>query len=167
MFNRHVLTAVTLTVLLVLVGVGAFVGWRTISAPVEEEGEQAAPTCVAGVKRGQKLKSSEVTVSVFNAGNRPGLAARTRTELTGRGFLRGEVGNASGSLSRVRFVRVLAPNRRDPAALLVARQFGPRTFVQATKRNLGPGVDVVVGDDFVGLVKAKRSITARAAGSGC
>jgi hypothetical protein len=108
-----------------------------------------------------------VTVSVFNAGGRSGLADQTLGELTARGFIAGEIGNAPRDVSDVKFVRVLAPKRNDPAALLVARQFGPQTLVQPRAEDLGRGVDVIVGDKFAGLVKAPRKIKARAAGSGC
>ncbi len=39
----------------------------------------------------------------------------------------------------------------DPAATLVAQAFGPRTLVQVTKTDLGPGIDVLVGNRFRGL----------------
>jgi hypothetical protein len=165
--SRRVLTTVTMLVLLGLLAVGAVVGWRALSAPADGSGEADAPRCAEGVQRGEKLAAREVTVSVFNAGNRSGLAGQTIEQLSSRGFLEGEVGNAPGSLASVRVVRVLAPNRNDPAARLVAVQFGPNTFVQQSEEDLGPGVDVVVGDDYVGMVKAPRTITARASGSGC
>ena len=40
-------------------------------------------------------------------------------------------------------------------------------MVQPTTEDLGPGVDIVVGDKFAGLVKAPRKIKAQTAGSGC
>ena len=67
----------------------------------------------------------------------------------------------------MRIVRVLAPSRNDPAAQLVARQFGPDTLVQPRGQDLGPGVDVIVGDKFAGLVKAPRKLKAETAGTGC
>jgi hypothetical protein len=167
--SRRLLTTVTMVVLLGLLAVGALVGWRALSAPAGEESEEpeAASGCSDGVQSGEKLSSNEVTVSVFNAGDRSGLAGQTLEGLVSRGFLEGEVGNAPGSLARVRVVRILAPNREDPAARLVAAQFGPNTFVQESEEDLGPGVDVVVGDEYVGMVKAPRTITAQASGSGC
>lgn len=162
--SRRLLTTVTMVVLLGLLAAGAVVGWRALSAPA---GSDDDPQCEEGVERGERLTSKEVTVSVFNAGNRSGLAGQTMEGLVARGFIEGDVGNAPGELARVRVVRVLAPNRKDPAARLVARQFGPKTFIQQSDQDLGPGVDVVVGDEYVGMVKARRAITARTAGSGC
>jgi hypothetical protein len=165
--SRRLLTTVTMVVLLGLLAVGAVVGWRALSAPADGSAEEAGPRCAEGVQRGEKLTSGEVTVSVFNAGNRSGLAGQTLEGLVSRGFLEGDVGNAPGSLAQVRVVRILAPSRDDPAARLVAAQFGPNTFVQQSDEDLGDGVDVVVGDEYVGMVKARRSITAKASGSGC
>ena len=109
------------------------------------------------MERGDRLVTEDVTVSVYNAGNRAGLAGRTQEELVSRGFIAGDLGNAPEGLGDVRVVRVLAASRQDPAALLVARQFGENTFVQVSDGDLGAGVDVVVGDDYVGLVKAPRA----------
>jgi hypothetical protein len=164
--HRRALTAVTLLVLLGLLVAGTWVGWRTLSAPVADDGS-SEPRCRGDVKSGDRLATSDVTVSVYNAGGRSGLAERTQEELTARDFIAGDIGNAPAGLGDVRLVRVLAASRQDPAALLVARQFGRDTFLQVSQRDLGPGVDVVVGDDYVGLVKAPRKITAQAEGSGC
>jgi hypothetical protein len=39
----------------------------------------------------------------------------------------------------------------DYSAKLVALAFGPQTQVEVTKTDLGPGVDVLVGNAFKGL----------------
>jgi hypothetical protein len=167
--HRRTLTAVTLTALIALLAVGAFVGWRALFSPLSNETEAepgSAPGCADGVARGDTVRTRDVTVSVYNAGTRAGLAAQTQDELVARGFIPGDLGNAPDDLSSVRFVRVLAETRRDPVARLVALQFGPNTRVQAAAA-LGSGVEVVVGDRFKGLVKAPRRIRADAPGSGC
>jgi hypothetical protein len=167
--HRRTLTAVTLTVLIALLAVGAFVGWRALFSPLPSETEEnpaAAPGCADGVARGDTVRTRDVTVSVYNAGTRSGLAGQTQDELVARGFIPGDLGNAPDDLSSVRFVRVLAETRRDPAARLVALQFGRDTRVQAAP-DLGSGVEVVVGDKFRGLDKAPRRIRADAPGSGC
>ena len=168
--GRTGLAGITFLVLFSILGLGAFFGWRAVSGPVEglaEDTPSEGPTCREGLAAGDVVRTGDVTVSVFNAGNRSGLADQTLGELTARGFLAGEVGNAPGAVGDVKFVRVLAPSRVDPAALLVAKQFGPQTLVQPTTEDLGPGVDVIVGDKFAGLVKAPRQVKAQAAGSGC
>ncbi len=167
MAKRRTLTAVTLTVLVALLATGAFVGWRALFAPVPDvptAGTGAAEECQ--VSRGDTVRTRDVTVSVYNAGSRSGLAGQTQDELVARGFIPGDIGNAPDDLSGVRFVRVLAETRRDPAARLVALQFGKKTRVQAAP-DLGSGVEVIVGDRFKGLVKAPRKIRADAPGSSC
>jgi hypothetical protein len=120
-----------------------------------------------GVARGDVVRPADVTVSVYNAGTRTGLAGQTLDQLVARGFIKGRAGNAANKYASVRYVRVLAPTRNDPVAKLVALQFGPRTLVQAATRNQGPGVEVVVGDAFVGLAKAPTKLRAATSGSGC
>lgn len=170
MTNRRVLSAVTLVVLLGILGVGAYIGWQRLTAPVEDKTaptKTAGPRCDAGVHKGDVVKTRDVTVSVYNAGDRTGLAGQTMSELEARGFIAGEVGNAPEDLASVDWVRVLARSKTDPAARLVALQFGRQTLVQAVKQDLGPGVEVIVGDKFLGLVKAPAEIKAQAPGSGC
>ena len=171
MSRRTAISAVTLTVLVALLVVGAVVGWRALVSPSESSDQPTAATrrsgCDARVTRGDLVTPRKVRVSVYNAGSRSGLAGETLSSLADRGFRRGRVGNAPSAYSTVRFVRVLAPTAKDPAARLVALQFGRSTFVDRVKRNLGPGVEVVVGDGFLGLTRAPGRLRATAPGSGC
>jgi hypothetical protein len=165
--GRRAVTGVTLTVLAGLLVVGGLVGWRALSAPVPgDDGDSTGTRCDAGVAKGDLIRTRDVTVSVYNAGNRSGLAGQTQQELAARGFIEGDVGNAPADAADVRFVRVLTTSRDDPAARLVARQFGKRVQVSVAP-DLGAGVEVIVGNRFAGLVKAPRSMRAKAAGSGC
>ena len=170
MTNRRIVSAVTIAVCIGLLVVGVWFGWQQMSAPLPGDDaprEAAAPQCAEGVARGEVVRPEDVTVSVYNAGSRSGLADQTRSELAARGFIPGDVGNAPSTLEDVRFVRVLAEQRDDPTARLVALQFGTNTYVEASTLDLGPGVEVVVGDDFVGLVDAPTKLKARRASSGC
>ena len=167
--RRHLLTAVTLLVLVSLVVAGGYYGYQALFAPVGEDtnARRGRADCEQGLSKGETVRSRDVTVTVLNAGTRSGLASEVQNRLVGRGFLAGGTDNAPDDLA-VRFVRVLAPSRNDPAARLVAVQFGERTYIQRTRTDLGPGVDVVVGDRFRGLVQdAPRRLRATAAGSGC
>ena len=171
--NRRTLTAVTLVVLTGLLVVGAVVGVRALFAPLpgseeEQDATAAAANCNPDLTAGKRVRSKDVTVSVYNSSSRGGLAGSTRDSLAERGFLPGEAGNAPDGVSTETVV-VLAPSRKDPAAQLVARQFAKKkkTVIRVTDENVGPGVDVVVGSDFPGLVKAPKRIKAKADGSGC
>ena len=166
--DRRTLSAVTLLVLCGVLAVFAVVGWRTLTAPGPWSGEEAAADdCVAGLSKGDLVRTNDVTVSVFNAGTRSGLAGRTQEELLARGFLPGDLGNSPDDVGSVRRVAVLAADKDDPAAMLVALQFGRDTKVRRYADDLGSGVAVVVGDGFDGLAPAPRRMRAQADGSGC
>ena len=173
MTNRKVISAVTMVVLVGLLVAGAWYGWQSISAPLpggDDDPPQrraAKARCNDAVARGDLVGSDDVTVSVFNAGSVSGLADQTLSELTARGFVRGDAGNAPTELETVQFVRVLAPTEGDPTAELVALQFGANTVIQEFSDKLGPGVDVVVGDSFAGLVDAPTEIKAKQSAPGC
>ncbi len=161
MGGRRTLSAVTLVVLTALLVTGLVVGWRSFTAPIGDEvAAEPSETCATQVARGDVVRTRDVTVSVFNAGNRAGLADQTRSQLEARGFIAGEIGNAPEEFA-VQLVRVLAPRKDDPGAQLVAAQFGPNTLIQVTDADLGPGVDVVIGEEFEGLAKdAPRRVRA-------
>jgi hypothetical protein len=163
-----VLSAVTLLVLCGMLVVFLLIGWQQMTAPGpwNDDGAPNAGDCVQGLAKGDLVRTTDVTVSVYNAGSRSGLASRTQEELLARGFLPGDLGNAPKDLADVPRVQVLAPSAKDPAAMLVARQFGRKTRVQEHE-DLGAGVEVVVGDRFKGLAKAPRRMRAQADGSGC
>ena len=163
-------TAITLVVLVGVLVVGVVVGMRSLFAPVTGEKEAASgttPSCDATkVKKGQRLSTRQVQVSVYNAGSRSGLADTTMGDLVERGFTKGRVGNAPAD-SGVKRVQVWTTDENDPAARLVARQFGRDTKVRFVDDDLGPGVDVLVGDNLRSLSKAVRSVVVTSSSSAC
>jgi hypothetical protein len=170
MRRRHLTTAVTLLVLVGILVAGVILGVRSLLAPIPEDGSPTAnpgPTCTTkSVREGQRIRSRQVQVSVFNGGSRVGLAGSTLSALAKRGFRRGEAGNAPEG-TRVRRVQVWTVERHDVAARLVARQFGRSTVVRVTRTDLGPGIDVVVGDGLDGLVRARRVVVVKRSASIC
>jgi hypothetical protein len=159
-------TGVTLLVLCAILAGGAWVGWRQLFEPVSDDPEQSDCTRTE-VRPGQRLRSRAVTVSVFNAGDRVGLADQTRNGLVRRGFRDGGVGNAP-SETTVRRVQVWTTQRQDLAARLVSRQFRGQVPIRVVEENLGPGVVVVVGNLFDGLRPgAPRSLRATKGQSTC
>ncbi len=167
MRGRHITTGITLVVLLGILAVGAVIGAKSLFAPIDNNTASPSPTCTPkAVKKGQRIHPHQVQVSVFNAGTHAGLAQRTMSKLVKRGFRRGEVGNAPSS-AHVKRAQVWTRLHHDPAAALVARQLGKGTAVEVKHANLGPGVDVVIGDDFSTLAKAPKVVVAKRSSSVC
>lgn len=157
MTRRHLTTAVTMLVLVGLLVLGAVWGWQSLFTESPRAAEPA-PTCDPQVvEAGGKIRSGQVTVSVYNGGTRSGLANQTMNALMARGFQTGDVGNAPSDVE-VRKVQVWSTVENDPRARLVARQFGKGVKVRYVDEDLGPGVDVIVGNRFRDLVKAPRAL---------
>jgi hypothetical protein len=150
MTGRSITTAVTLLVLvLVLVGM-AIVGFRQLTAPLPSIRTEAEACTGAEKEVRGFLRRSEVQVSVFNAGSIGGFAGATLERVERAGFRAGNAGNAPTS-AEVRRAVVWTTEPDDPAAALVAQALGRRTKVEVTETDLGPGVDVIVGNRFKGL----------------
>ncbi len=150
-------TAVTIAVLGVILFVGAAWGWSSLTEPFPEAADP--PTCVdRPIARGEKVYPDQVVVSVFNAGNREGLAGRTMQLLGEQGFGAGDSGNAPVG-TRVAKVEIWTKDPRNPAVRLVASRFGPDTEV-VRRSAAGAGVFVVVGDAFQKLVAGRKAVRA-------
>ncbi len=167
MRGRHLTTGITLLVLVGILAVGGVYGVKSLFAPIPSDTPSAGTDCSATtVKKGQKIRARQVRVSVFNAGSRSGLADETLIALVRRGFRKGQAGNAPEG-AKVKKAQVWTTQRKDPAAKLVARQFGKATKVRFVDQDLGPGVDVVVGDGFGKLAKAKKVLVVKKSTSAC
>lgn len=168
--RRHLLTVVTMVGLCVLVVWAAMWGWRSLFADLPSSpllATDRTPACQrVHVSAGDKIHARQVQVSVYNSGNRQGLASDALDALIERGFLAGEVGNAPSNVHVPR-AQVWSTKRGDARARLVARQFGPNVQIRITKKNLGSGVDVVLGDRFGHLKQAPLVVKARKAQTFC
>jgi hypothetical protein len=153
--NLHVKTLVTLAVLAVLLLVGIAWGWSAMTSPFPQKAQTKVcyPTVV---QAGDRVSAPKVTVSVFNASDRVGLAERTLTAFEDQGFGTGNVGNAPKD-AHVLFAQVWSTDRSDPAVRLVVSRLGPRAHV-IERQHSGPGVVVMVGPAFTKLVAGKASI---------
>lgn len=171
MTSRHVTTGVTMAVLCVILGLAAVVGFNTLFAPLpgaeEEPAATGSPSCEPGqVKKGERLRSSAVTVNVYNGGTTVGLAGATLDSFRSRGFQGGASGNAPKG-SKVLRAQVWIQEGEEDAGRLVALQMGPRVPVVTREKDLADGIDVVVGNRFRTLVKAPRSVVVKKAESTC
>lgn len=150
--DRRQTSAATLGVLaLICVGMLVFgLAQATKGFPKASFGDSDSVCTEKTIPAGTKVRTGDITVSVFNAGKRSGLAGQTMEKLIVRGFGAGESGNARKT--KVEKVEIRAAHR-DAAARLVAAQFGRNTPIETDKDLLGVGVVVIVGDQFQSLAK--------------
>jgi hypothetical protein len=153
--NAHVKTALTLAVLAVLVMGGVAWGLSAVSSPFPHRASQQAcyPTTL---QPGDRVSAPKVTVSVFNASDRIGLAERTMTAFENQGFGAGDVGNAPKK-AVVHYAQVWTTSRSDPAVKLVLSRLGNGARV-VHRQHSGTGIVVMVGAQFDKLVSGKASI---------
>jgi hypothetical protein len=146
MISSPVRSALTFGVLTILLLLGLVWGWTALTAPFPELGkpqitvEPAAVCENRNLKRGDTVTPRDVAVSVFNAGTRDGMATEVMGELAKRDFGPGETGNA--------------PDSVDVANVEVWGD--PKNPARGTP--LGPGVVVVVGNDFRRLTGDKTEV---------
>ena len=151
---RSTLTLVFLVA--VLLGAGLW-GWGALTAPLPRADD--LPPCEDTlVPAGTRVYPDQVSVSVFNASSRTGLAARTMGLFTDAGFAEGDRGDAPRGTTVAR-AQIWASDPANPAVRLVRSHLGEDTPVVAGEE-LGVGVVVIVGEDFEALVKGKRSARA-------
>jgi hypothetical protein len=152
--NLHVKTLLTLAVLAALVLTGIAWGWSALTKPFPHT--PAVKVCYpTDVQPGDRVSAPKVTVSVYNASERVGLAERTMSEFEAQGFGPGDVGNAPKGTS-VLYAQIWTEDRSNPAVQLVTSRLGPRAHI-ITHQAKGPGVTVLVGQQFVKLVQGKQS----------
>jgi len=130
---------------------GGITGFRLLTSSADTA--DPAPTCTnKTVKKGEKLDSNLVTVNVFNASNRSGLANRVTINLQTNGFLGGTIGNNESNVKPRRVV-ILTDDSNDPRVRLVAQQFKDKVLYRTPDVTVDSGVIVIVGDDYAGLRK--------------
>jgi LytR cell envelope-related transcriptional attenuator len=152
--NIHVKTLLTLSVLAVLVLLGVVWGWSAMTTPFPHK--TAPKICYpTRLQPGDRVSAPKVTVSVYNASERVGLAERTMSGFEDQGFGPGDVGNAPKD-SGVLYAQIWTEDRHNPAVQLVASRLGPRAHI-ITHKPKGPGVTVLVGPAFSKLVQGKQS----------
>ena len=155
--TRSPVAAVSLAATAVIVVVMAIWGVNAFTAPIEDDDggttsatDDGTVVCGAGQEATivEYLKRSEVVVSVYNAGKKAGRARTTLDLLESSGFRAGEIGNAPEG-SEVPRAEVHAKSSDALAAGLVAQALGKNAQVVVTEASdLGPGVNVLIGDKF-------------------
>ncbi len=149
---RIVRTPITLLLLLGVLCYAAWWGYTNVLRPIPPA--PAQPCVDQSINKGQ-LKSSQVTVKVYNGGNKRGLAGDVGRELRDQGFNVIRTTNTAEKISRTVIVGAEAKN---PEVLLV-QSFFKNAVVKGDKR-VDRTVDVLVGNKYAGFNKdAKRTYT--------
>lgn len=126
-----------------------FAAWYALSY-IRADNSQAAPPTTSSSTTSCELAPKDVTVNVYNATNRDGLAARVSQALRERGFVVKTVANDPKraeltGLGELRYGKVGAAG-----AELVDAHVG--SFARKVDERARPSVDVVLGPTFDSLV---------------
>lgn len=140
---RIIRTPLTLLVLLGILCYGAWWGWKNIVAPPEKA---PPPRCIPTKVTDKELKSSQVTVRVYNGGDKRGLAAEVSRDLRAEDF---NVLAPANTNQKVTTTIVIGNGAKNPEVLLV-KSFFKRARVKADGRS-DHTVDVMVGDRYAGF----------------
>lgn len=151
--SQAVRTSLTMLVLGGLLLGAALWGWSAATEPLPAQVDP--PICVdTPVSTGDEIDPEEVTVTVYNASDRAGLADRTMQALMAAGFAEGQMGNVK---ARVQTAVIWADSPTNPAVQLVADYLGPGVKIEQ-RDSPGVGVNVVVGEKFGRVVKGVPSV---------
>ncbi|WP_420176757.1 LytR C-terminal domain-containing protein [Luteococcus sp. OSA5] len=149
-YVRMLGTPITLLVLLALLIFGARWGYRNVVAPPPPP--PLAPCVDQNV--GDSLSTAQVTVQVFNGGNKSGLATKVGNQLKAVGFVVEETGNTE---VEVNHTQIIGADVNNPEVKLVAGFFKDAK-VSADGR-ADHSVEVRVGNPSTGFQpKAPRSL---------
>ena len=146
---RIVRTPLTLLVLLGVLCYGAWWGWNNVIAKVPPLPPEP---CVKQTLPNSQLRSTQVTVNVYNGGDRRGLAGDVGRALRDKGF---RVQRTSNTGENIKQTVIVGANAKNPEVVLVKAFFKDST-VRADKRTDGT-VDVLVGDKYGGFNKKART----------
>lgn len=145
--------------LLLLLGILCYGAWWGYSNVIREVPPAPPAPCVNQKLPKNQLKSSQVSVSVFNGGDRRGLAGDVGRSLRERGF---KVQTTSNTLQNIGKTVIVGAGLKNPEVLLV-KGFFKDSEVRADKRVDG-SVDVLVGNRYGGFnKKAKTTYTVKSA----
>ena len=155
---RTGLRVLTLTVAVAVFLVGGVSGFMLLTAGTGDPAP-AAPSCKNQViTAGNPIDSNVVTVNVFNASSRSGLANRALIDLQANGFRGGQIGNSDSATVPGR-VAILTDTPDDPRVKLVAAQFKDKVEFAAPDITVEDGITVVVGDRYRGLKTGAETST--------
>lgn len=139
---RRWATPLVLVLLVVLLAFGSWWGWRALTRPLNEI---TSTPCVTQTVAGT-LKSSQVSVQVFNGGSVAGRANSVADSLKAKGFKIIRTGNTS---QQAPVTTIVGHAADDPEVKMVAAFF-PKSEIKADGR-ADHTVDVLLTDQFDGI----------------
>ncbi|MBP0457027.1 LytR C-terminal domain-containing protein [Streptomyces montanisoli] len=159
--GRVVFAVVTAVVVLGLVGWGTQQLIHVFSGDASKAIAAKKPDCTRPAAAAKTLpKPAQITVNVYNATTRSGLAQRTADELKKRGFVVGKVGNASAQYDKkVAGAAVLlgAPSAANGTFTVLGTQV--KGASPKTDTRTGKDVDFIIGTGFTALTAQKVADT--------
>jgi hypothetical protein len=134
--------------LLILLGVLCYGAWWGYTNVIKSPPPIPPTPCVNQRVSQGELKSSQVTVSVYNGGSKKGLAGDVGRALRAHGFKVAKTSNTGQKISKT---VVLGAGAKNPEVLLVMGFF-KNAQIKVDKRP-DHSVDVLVGNDYGGFNK--------------
>lgn len=155
-------TAITLLIVLVLLGGAFYYAYSYWQRPAQTA---TGPTCPTATTGTAMPVPGEVTVNVYNATKRSGLAGSVSKLVSQRGFKIGSVANDPAKKTITGTAEVRYGPAGEKGASLVAKLVTGAVPVKDAKRE-GASVDLVLGDGYTDLAPAPTGSTASPASSG-
>jgi LytR cell envelope-related transcriptional attenuator len=165
--GRHRNTAVPVIIVgLAALLIGGLAGWYLTRGP-DESGAPGptisastcpSPTGSAAVGQAKLPKPSSITVDVYNATNRQGLAASTAKQLESRGFRIGNVDNDPMNKTIAASAEIRYGKKGKQNAVVVAAQFQDPKMVNDKRTD--KTVSVALGNGFTSLVTPEQAAAA-------
>lgn len=156
---RIVRTPLTLLFLLAVLCWGAWWGYTNVLKPVDPLPPEP---CVEQSLANNQLKATQVTVSVYNGGDRRGLAGDVGRALRDKGF---RVQRTTNTGENIKETVIVGASAKNPEVILVKGFFKDAT-VRADKRTDGT-VDVLVGDKYAGFNKKAPTVVTVKSATAC
>ena len=138
--NTHVKTLLTLAVLAVLVLLGVDLGMVGADDALPAHGAADRSATRPTVQPGDRVAAPKVTVSVYNASDRVGLAERTMAAFEDQGFGPGNVGNAPKGTD-VNYAQIWTEDRQQPRRPAGGQPARTAARTSSSKEPKGPGRD--------------------------
>lgn len=146
------------TVALALIVGGSWTAWQATTGAADDVRAKPAASCPEPSPTPVVVPAGQVTVNVYNATDRRGLAAQVAKELARRGFAVKKVDNDPAKRTVTGAAEVRHSAAGAEAARTLAAQVG--TVVAVPDQRRGSSVDLALGAGFQRLVTPEQAAAA-------